>query len=111
MEQASQQLMSVIITHTIILPFENIMGEAEGAIVAPAEQAHFYCPVCGEVWAHAITTHALPRHFFYPRRCPTHGNGTLGVHFNPQRMSRSLLIREVLLLTTSPRLANNGLEE
>lgn len=98
--------------HTIILPFENVMGEAEGLIVPPAEQLHLYCPVCGAVWAHAITTHDLPHHYYASRRCTAHGNGTIYAFFNPQRMSRSLLIREVLLMTAgTPLLANNGLEE
>lgn len=96
--------------HQIIIPGENLVGEAAAMITAGAEQLHIYCPKCGDVWLHAITNHDFPRHHFTATRCRKCGNGALYRHFNPFNMSHNLVMREVLL-QSGDLLANNGLKE
>jgi hypothetical protein len=97
--------------HTILLPQENLVGTAEGVLIPAVETAHFYCPMCGETWAHALPGQDAPtptHHKYRELRCPAHGNGTLLLHFNLASLSEPFLRREVLL-RRRPLLDNCGL--
>lgn len=95
-------------THAILIPAENLVGSADGALVAGATELHIYCPVCGDVWAHCLPHILRARVDYEPYRCRAHGNGSLRLHLSLVNMSENLLRREVLLLG-KPLLANNGL--
>jgi hypothetical protein len=97
--------------HTILIPFENMIGEADSLIVAPATQIHLYCNHCGEVWAHGLTDHPTPIHYYAPARCRHHGSGLLYPHFTEKFMSRDLLFRELELELTVNHVNPNGLPQ
>lgn len=98
--------------HTILIPTERVSGKALSALIAGATQAHFYCPICGEVWAVAFSEHPTPAHHYIRARCTAHGGGRLYPFFNASGLPHALLVREALLeLTLAHPLCPNGLPE
>jgi hypothetical protein len=96
--------------HTILIPTGNLMGAAESLLVAEATQLHLYCPVCGEVWAHALNAHPRFSHFYTQQRCEAHGNGLLYPFFDARNLPHDLLMREFLIETSGIVAKNpNGL--
>lgn len=83
--------------HTVILPKENLVGQLTSTLLPEATQCHLYCPVCGEVWAHCISSHPLSQHQYIPQRCAIHHNGSLAPFFSYLSMPEEFLRREAIL--------------
>ena len=66
---------------------------------------HYFCPVCGEVWAKVVCVDEKSRHHVWTVHCSDHGTGSLLCPWD-DTFNRSLplqaIVREIDLLLKNP---------